>query len=179
MRLRSGKLANNTNPRPKGQHIRGMSNPPTSDAQQVHPPVGGNTSASNTNKVMMASQGTAMIPSTTSAAVIPQNTNEVMTASQGTATIPSTTSAAVIPQNTNASTISSNTHNEHTIVSMANQNPPLTPRPLIGMSRTFPPGFTIPTSDPIYGMPTSFMTGFQKNTSTYTRPVTSTLSPLQ
>ena len=47
------------------------------------------------------------------------------------------------------------------------------------MSRTFPPGFKIPTSDPIYGMPTSFMTGFQNNTSTYTRPVTSTLSPLQ
>ena len=107
------------------------------------------------------------------------NTNEVITTSQGTATIPSTTSTAVIPQNTNASTISSNTHNEHTIVSMANQNPPFTPRPLIGMSRTFPPGFTIPTSDPIYGMPTSFMTGFQNNTSTYTRPVTSTLSPLQ
>ena len=103
-----------------------------------------------------------------------------MAISQGTMIISSTTNATVIPPNTSASTILSNTQNEPFVMSVASQNPPVSPRPLVGsVSRTYVPGFTIPTSDPIYGMPTTSMTGLQNKNSTYTRPLTSEFSPLQ
>ena len=105
---------------------------------------------------------------------------EAMAISQGTVIIPSTTKSKVIPPNTNTSTILSNTQNEPFIMSVASQNPPVTPGPLVdGVSRTYALGFTILTSDPIYGMPTTSMTGLQNNNSTYTRPLTSAFSPLQ
>ena len=104
-----------------------MANPPVSDAQQVPPPTGGNTSASNMTKAMATSQGTVVIPLTTN--------------------------ATVIPPNTNASTILSNTQNEPFTMSVASQIPPITPRPSInGVSRTYASGFTIPTSVQIYGI---------------------------
>ena len=74
----------------------------------------------------------------------------------------------------------SNAQNEPFVTFVASQNPLVSPRPLVGsVSRTYVPGFTIPTSDPIYGMPTTSMTGLQNNNSTYTRPLTSAFSPLQ